>query len=69
MDNDCRGCRAGLDHCHGTVIHHALQWVECTEDDCVMPEIAHAFVVDCEAIGCVCAQPRGSAEDRASSTG
>lgn len=69
MDNDCRGCRAGLDHCHGTVIHHALQWSECTEDDCVMPEVGHVFAVDCEAIGCACVQPRGSAEESASSTG
>ena len=69
MEQDCRGCRAGLDHCHGTVIHHALQWSECTEVDCVMPEVGHAFVVDCEATGCVCAQPIGSAEESASSTG
>ena len=69
MDRDCRGCRAGLDHCHGTVIHHILQWAECTEDGCVTPEVVHAFIIDCEAIGCACAQPIGSADDRASSTG
>ena len=69
MDSDCRGCRAELDHCHGTVIHHGMQRPECTEADCVMPEIAHAFVVDCEVIGCFCAQPIGSAEESASSTG
>jgi hypothetical protein len=69
MDNDCRGCRERLDHCHGTVIHHALAWTECTEDDCVTPEVVHAFVIDCEAVGCRCAQPIGSADDRASSTG
>ena len=34
-----------------------------------MPEVVHAFVVDCEAIGCACAQPIGSAEESASSTG
>jgi hypothetical protein len=69
MDSDCRGCRGGLDHCHGTVILHALQWSECTEPDCVMPEVTHAFVVDCDAIGCDCAQPIGSADDSASATG
>jgi hypothetical protein len=69
MDSDCRGCRDGLDHCHGTVIHHALARWECTEDDCVTPEVVHTFVIDCEAIGCGCAQPIGSADDRASSTG
>lgn len=69
MDADCRGCRAGLDHCHGTAILHGLQRQECTELDCATPEIAHAFAVDCEAIGCVCAQPIGSAEESASSAG
>ncbi len=69
MDKDCRGCRAELDHCHGTVIQHALRRSECTEDSCVMPEVVHVFVVDCEAIGCACAQPIGSAEESASSTG
>lgn len=69
MDSDCRGCRAGLNHCHGTVIHHALHFSECTEGDCVMPEVVHAFVIDCEAVGCTCAQPIGSADWSASSTG
>jgi hypothetical protein len=69
MDSDCRGCRGGLDHCHGTVIHHMLQCSECTEDGCVMPDVVHAFVIDCEAIGCSCAQPIGSADWSASSTG
>ena len=69
MDNDCRGCRAELDHCHGTVIHHALQWSECTEEGCVTPEVVHAFIIDCEAIACGCAQPIGSADWSASSTG
>ncbi len=34
-----------------------------------MPEIVHTFVIDCEAIGCTCAQPKGSADWSASSTG
>jgi hypothetical protein len=53
--SDCRGCRAGVEHCHGTVIHHALRWSECTEEDCVTPEVVHAFTIDCDAIGCTCA--------------
>ncbi|KUI41020.1 hypothetical protein AU197_00135 [Mycobacterium sp. IS-1590] len=52
---ECRECVAGLEHCHGTVIHHAAYRAECTEPDCVTPEVAHAFVIDCEAIGCACA--------------
>ncbi len=54
-DDRCRGCRAGLEHCHGTVIHHTLRWSECTEEGCVTPEVMHAFTIDCEAIGCTCA--------------
>ncbi|OBK80458.1 hypothetical protein [Mycobacterium sp. 1164985.4] len=49
---ECRDCEAGLEHCHGTVIHHISYRTECTEPDCVTPEVAHAFVIDCEAIGC-----------------
>lgn len=57
MSAHCHDCRDGLDHCHGTVIHHALRRPECTEPDCVSPELLrHTFVVDCEAVGCGCAE-------------
>jgi hypothetical protein len=61
MSAECRDCLAGLDHCHGTIIRHSLGRVwdrsECTEADCVSPELVpHAFVVDCDAIGCECAE-------------
>jgi hypothetical protein len=55
MSSECRECLAGLEHCHGTVIHHARDRAECTEADCVTPDVVHAFTVDCEAIGCSCA--------------
>jgi hypothetical protein len=55
MSNQCRDCRAGLEHCHGTVIRHVSYRSECTEDDCVTPEVVHAFSIDCDAIGCSCA--------------
>jgi hypothetical protein len=51
----CRECREGLEHCHGTVIHHVASVVECTED-CAMPEGLHSFAIDCEAVGCACAE-------------
>jgi hypothetical protein len=55
MSSDCWECRAGLAHCHGTVIHHPRCRSECTEDDCDSPEgIPHAFQIDCEALGCRC---------------
>jgi hypothetical protein len=53
MPSVCRECREDLEHCHGTLIHHALSAVECTED-CATPEAVHAFSIDCVAIGCVC---------------
>lgn len=57
----CRECEAELEHCHGTVIRHTLRYAECTEGDCAGPELTvHTFVVDCEVIGCECAQPIGS---------
>ncbi|MGB9227276.1 hypothetical protein [Mycobacterium sp.] len=56
MSAACRDCRAGLEHCHGTVIRHALSRPDCTEPDCDGPELVpHSFVVDCDAVGCACA--------------
>ncbi|WP_299557473.1 hypothetical protein [uncultured Mycolicibacterium sp.] len=56
MSAHCRDCEADLLHCHGTVIRHVLLRDECTEPDCTTPEAAHALRVDCEAIGCRCAE-------------
>jgi hypothetical protein len=56
MSIQCRECRAGLDHCHGTVIHHARYRIECTEDGCETPEALHVFRIDCEAVGCRCGE-------------
>lgn len=57
MSIDCRDCRAGLDHCHGTIIRHALHRSECTEPECFSPELLpHAFVIDCDAVGCACTE-------------
>jgi hypothetical protein len=55
MNTSCRDCRAGLDHCHGTIIRHSLRWSECTEEGCTSPELTlHTFVIDCDAVGCGC---------------
>ncbi len=70
MNVDCRTCAAGLEHCHGTVIHHLLHRAECTDDGCAGPGlILHEFAVDCDAIGCRCAQPIGSSAESASASG
>ena len=46
-----------MDHCHGTLIHHALHRSECTEPDCHVPELLpHTFVIDCDAVGCGCTE-------------
>ena len=56
MNAGCRDCRSGLDHCHGTIVRHWIRRSECTEDGCTSPELMpHAFVVDCDAVGCGCA--------------
>ena len=54
MSSECRDCLAGLEHCHGAVIHHAGYRSECTEEGCVTPEAVHALRIDCDAIGCSC---------------
>jgi hypothetical protein len=55
MSSQCRDCVAGVEHCHGTVIHHGLgRRNECTEPDCQTPEVVHAFGIDCDATGCTC---------------
>lgn len=69
MNEACRDCRADHEHCHGTLIRHALWRTECTEDGCTAPDlITHGFVIDCDTVGCECAQPMGSADVFASST-
>jgi hypothetical protein len=55
MSDECRDCLAGLEHCHGTVIHHLWGRPECTEEDCTTPEGLHTFRIDCETVGCRCA--------------
>jgi hypothetical protein len=54
MDSRCRDCVADVEHCHGTVIHHGADRVECTEPDCQTPEVVHTFSIDCDSIGCTC---------------
>ncbi|AFP42674.1 hypothetical protein MSMEI_6248 [Mycolicibacterium smegmatis MC2 155] len=56
MTIQCRDCVAGLEHCHGTLIHHVRYCVECTDDGCTTPEIAHTFSIDCETVGCLCSE-------------
>ena len=51
----CRECLAGLPHCHGTLIRHPGQHLQCTEPDCTHPDMfLHSLSIDCAAIGCEC---------------
>ncbi|MEI7913316.1 MAG: hypothetical protein WCH82_01075 [Mycobacteriaceae bacterium] len=60
MGNACRHCAAGLPHCHGTLIHHPTGQRQCTEPDCAHPEVVlHSLTVDCDALGCQCAEGDG----------
>ena len=53
--SECAGCAAELAHCHGTLIWHGHVRPECTDPACQEPELfEHAFVVDCQAVGCDC---------------
>lgn len=57
----CRECREGRPHCHGTLVRHPGQHWQCTEPDCAHPEILlHSLRIDCEALGCRCAEPAQS---------
>ncbi|MBV9089006.1 MAG: hypothetical protein JO044_03720 [Mycobacteriaceae bacterium] len=57
MSLQCRDCRDGWEHCHGTVIQHPQRRSECTQDDCDSPDrIPHTFSIDCAAVGCRCGQ-------------
>lgn len=51
---ECRACSAGLEHCHGALIHHPYLRPECTEDDCGAADGVHTMHIDCSAVGCAC---------------
>ncbi|MFC0543659.1 hypothetical protein [Kutzneria chonburiensis] len=54
---ECVNCTRGLDHCHGTLIVHTTEFVECTELLCEShEETRHLAIVDCSAVdgGCDC---------------
>lgn len=52
---ECRDCRAGRVHCHGTLIRHHAGRPQCTEPGCEHAELfLHVLTIDCDAIGCDC---------------
>ncbi|WP_216216590.1 hypothetical protein [Amycolatopsis aidingensis] len=54
---ECVRCAGGLDHCHGTLVLHADDQVECTDLGCAdHDELRHSLTVDCVELagGCAC---------------
>ncbi|GAB3499784.1 hypothetical protein [Amycolatopsis cihanbeyliensis] len=54
---ECVRCAGGLDHCHGTLVLHADDQVECTDLDCFDgDESRHPLTADCLELsgGCAC---------------
>lgn len=54
---ECISCSAGLDHCHGTLVLHTDDVVECTEPGCRdYDRIRHTLTLTCDEIpgGCHC---------------
>ncbi|GAA5156910.1 MULTISPECIES: hypothetical protein [Amycolatopsis] len=48
---ECPNCVADLDHCHGTLIVHTDEVVECSEPGCRdFDRVRHTFVVTCEEV-------------------
>jgi len=57
----CRWCNDDLEHCHDSLVVHAVGEVHCMGAHCSTPPELHHMVVDCGDFGCTCAQT-GAAE-------
>lgn len=59
MRVECLGCTNGLDHCHGTLVHHVSGVVECLDEVCGdLDATRHEWIIDCQKEligGCDCA--------------
>ncbi|TNC22398.1 hypothetical protein [Amycolatopsis alkalitolerans] len=54
---ECPSCVSELDHCHGTLVRHEDELVECTEPGCRdLDLVRHTLSVSCAEIdgGCHC---------------
>jgi hypothetical protein len=53
----CAGCTEGTDHCHGTLVLHGPQLVQCTHGGCVDTQLArHALIVLCAEVDGDCGE-------------
>jgi hypothetical protein len=52
---ECLSCRTELDHCHGTLVLHEDDFVECTEAGCRdFDRVRHTLTVACAEIDGEC---------------
>jgi hypothetical protein len=51
----CRWCNDDLEHCHDTLVTHAIGDVHCMSPDCTTAPELHHMIVDCTEFGCGCA--------------
>ncbi|WP_236788925.1 hypothetical protein [Amycolatopsis sp. GM8] len=54
---ECLSCVSELDHCHGTLVSHEDDFVECTDSGCRDLDLArHVFTATCADVdgGCHC---------------
>lgn len=54
----CRWCNDDLEHCHDSLVVHAVGEVHCMGPRCTTPPELHHLVIDCADFGCSCAQDR-----------
>jgi hypothetical protein len=52
----CRWCNDDLEHCHESLVVHAVGEVHCMGPNCSIPPELHHMIVDCDDFGCTCAQ-------------
>ena len=51
----CRWCNDELEHCHDSLVVHAIGEAHCMGTRCTTPPELHHLVVDCADFGCTCA--------------
>ncbi len=51
----CRWCNDDLEHCHDSLVRHAVGDLHCMSAECTTPPELHHMVVDCGEFGCGCA--------------
>ena len=51
----CRWCNDDIEHCHESLVIHAIGKPLCIDPDCVVANEAHHMVIACGDFGCGCA--------------